>query len=186
MEKQLDISEIERLEFRADAIYKIKISTVKGTSLTIKASVGGEYAEQVVLDIKQRKNTLTIVPGYTPFFEKENDKLAAHKLQAIELEVLVPENIYVAIESKIASVFGFGNFKYFQAYLEDGDCILTDYNGNGFIQTKTGNVIVAVNPEVGIKAHTKTGKITGNPSTVHFYKLEIKTLSGAITILETN
>jgi len=31
MEKQLDVSGIERINFQADAIYKIKVTTVTGT-----------------------------------------------------------------------------------------------------------------------------------------------------------
>jgi len=92
----------------------------------------------------------------------------------------------VAIDSKLASVHGFGNFKYFQAYLEAGDCVLDNFTGDGFIQTKQGNVKVTVSPEVGIKAYSKMGKITGNSSSTHYHNLEINTLSGTITILETN
>lgn len=186
MEKQLDISGIARIDFQANGIYKLKIVTATTSTLTLKASIAGDYAEQVVLDIKQDDNALTIIPGYMPFFKKDNDKLAAHKVQAIELDVIVPENLSVAIDSNLASVYGFGNFKYFQAYLVDGTCTLKNFKGDGYIQTKNGNVVVATLPEVGITANSQTGKIIGNSGSKHFYKLEINTLSGGITILETN
>ncbi len=186
MEKQLDISEIERITFLGDKVYKIKITTVKSQLLTLRASIAGEYAENVVIDLKQAQNSLTITPGFTPFFAKDNDKLAAHKVLSIELEVLVPENRYVSIASKMASITGSGNFKYFQAYLEQGSCELQSFLGDGYILTKNGNVTVSTSNNVGVLAGSKTGLVKGKPYQEHFYKLEIKTVSGDITILGTN
>ena len=186
MEKHLDVTGIERIVFLADDVFKIKITTVNSTSLILRASVAGEHAENVVIDIKQTINSLTITPGFTPFFIQENDKLAAHKVMAIELEVLVPENRDVSISSKIASVACFGNYTYFQAYLDQGTCTLGTFKGDGMIQTKKGNVSVSASKDVGVLAFSKTGIMSGKPYQEQFYKLEIKTVSGDITILETN
>lgn len=186
MEKQLDASQIERILFQADAIFKIKISAVKSEIITLRASVAGDHAENVVIDVKQTLNTLTITPGFTPFFIPENDKHAAHKVIAIELEVLVPENRYVSVSSKLASLQYSGNFKYVQAYLEEGTCDLQKFTGDGIIQTKSGNVTVSTSQDVGVLADSKTGLVIGKSYQKQYYKLEIKTVSGDITILETN
>jgi hypothetical protein len=186
MEKQLDISEIKKIELFADAVFKIKITTSKTKTLTIHTTVEGEYAESVVLDIKRSLSTLTIMPGLTPFFIKKNDKLAAHKVMAIELELIIPENLYVTISSTLASLHCSGYYKYFQAYLESGNCDISTYQGDGFIQTKSGNIIVNSLEDVSVKTYSKSGLISGMTNKAQLYTLEIKTLSGDISILETN
>ncbi|EDM45494.1 hypothetical protein SCB49_06792 [unidentified eubacterium SCB49] len=186
MEKQIDVSGIERLEFYADAIYNIKIATAKSTSLIIRTHVEGEYAENVVLDIKQQNSTLNITPGFTPFFNRDNDKLAAHKVIAITLDVIVPENLFVTISSKIASLECHGNYQYFQAYLNQGTCVIKNFKGNGKINTKIGDISILNTQDVGILAISEKGIVTGRPYQEQFYNLKIKTVSGDITILETN
>ena len=186
MEKQINISGVERIEFLADAIYKIKITSIKTNTLVIRATVAGDAAENVVLELIKTPTSLTITPGFTPFFKLENDKLAAHKVMAIELEVLLPENLNVSVSSKMASLQCFGNFNYLQAYLEQGDCELKSFNGDGVIQTKNGDVTVNASQDVGVLAISKTGLVIGKPYQDEYHKLEIKTVSGAITILETN
>jgi hypothetical protein len=176
MEKQLDISEIKRIELFADAVFKIKITTSKTKTLTIHTAV----------DIKRSLSTLTITPGLTPFFTKKNDKLAAHKVMAIELEIIIPENLYVTIYSTLASLHCSGYFKYFQAYLESGNCNISTYQGDGFIQTKSGNIIINAIEDLSVQTYSKSGLISGKTNKAQLYTLEIKTLSGDISILETN
>jgi hypothetical protein len=186
MEKQLDISEIKRIELFADTVFKIKITTSKTKTLTIRAIVEGEYAESVVLDLKQSSSKLAITPGLSPFFTKKNDKLAAHKVMAIELELIVPENLYLTISSKLASLYCSGSFKHFQAYLESGTCEVSTFKGDGLVQTKSGNIIVHALEDVQVQAQTTSGLIIGKTNQAQLYTLKIKTLSGDITILETN
>ncbi len=186
MEKQIDISEIQRILFHADDVFSINIAAAPSSTMKIAASVAGENAENIVIDIKETSNTLTISTGFTPFFIQANDKLAAHKVMSIELDVWVPENLYVAIYSEIASVNCFGNFKYFQAYLDEGTCTISDFSGNGTIQTKRGDIALKDLKDVEIKASSKTGEIHGIVPENQLYQLDIKTVSGDITILETN
>jgi hypothetical protein len=186
MEKQLDISEIKRIDLFADVVFKIKVTTSKTKTLIIRTTAEGEYAENVVLDIKQSLSTLSIKPGMTPFFTKENDKLAAHKVMAIELELIVPENLYITISSTLASLYCSGNFKHFQAYLESGICEVSTFKGDGLVQTKSGNIIVHALEDVHVQAQTTSGLIIGQTNQAPLYTLEIKSLSGDITILETN
>jgi hypothetical protein len=186
MEKQLDVSDIERIDFQADAIYSIKVATVKTKTLIIRATVAGDAAENVVLDIKRTPTSLKITPGFTPFFRLKNDKLAAHKVMAIELEVLVPENRTLSISSKLASLQCSGNFKYLQAYLDLGTCDIKDFKGDGMIQTKKGNVTISTSENVGVLAISKNGLVSGKSYQKEFYTLEINSVSGDITILETN
>ncbi len=186
MEKQLDVSDIERIDFNADAIFNIKIATVKTNTLIIRATVAGDAAENVVIDIKKTPTSLKITPGFTPFFTQKNDKLAAHKVMAIELEVLVPENRTLSISSKLASLQCSGNFKYLQAYLDQGTCTIKNFTGDGLIKTKNGNTTVSTSQNVGVLATSKNGLVKGKSYQKEYYKLEINSLWGDITILQTN
>ncbi|RFN59311.1 hypothetical protein [Marixanthomonas ophiurae] len=184
LQKEFSASGFETLIIESDDVFTIDISAKKTDKIKINTHIEGEYYESVVLNTSEAHKTLTLSTGYTPFFKKENDKLAAHKVIAIDMVITVPENLKVEIRSKIASVTGKGTFKNMFIALENGQCLLKNFTGNATLYTKQGAITVYAKPDVSGQGLSKKGTILNELSKTGKYKITAESITGSITLLQ--
>ncbi len=182
MEKELDAANYSVIEINSDVIYHINISTENSDKIKITTHVEGENYENVVLSIKENDEQLNIEPMFTPYFEAKNDKLAAHKVLAIEMELRIPENLSIRINSSLSSVKAKGKFLSFEALLGDGNCILEEFIGNAAIKTKQGFIKVFAKHTVSGKAFSKKGKVFNALEKKGKFAIEAESLEGDISL----
>jgi len=185
LQKEFSASGFETLALHSDDVFTVNISTKKTDKITIQTHVEGEYYENVVVNTSEKNRILTVTTGYSPFFEKENDKLAAHKVIAIDMEITIPETMKVEIQSKIASVTGKGTFKNMFVALENGTCLLKKFKGNATLYTKKGAIVVHAKPNVTGEAVSKKGTILNELPKAGIYKIIAESITGSITLLQT-
>ena len=159
IERDFDATLINSIEINSDIINSILIHSDKTNHIKIIAKIEGEHYENVVLSMVEKGNILFLKPDYTPFFEAENDKLAAHKIQSIDLEITVPEDIEISISSIMASVTTQGKFKALKALLGSGNCNLQEFVGDAYLKTKTGSIVVSTKENIFGSAVSKKGII---------------------------
>jgi len=157
IKREFNAFEITTIEINSDIIYHINITSEKTNQIKINTQIEGENYENVVLSILEENETLKINTPYTPFFKVKNDKLAAHKLISIEMELIVPETIKIQIVAAISSLTTLGEFKELSADLEGGNCILNNFKGNALLKTKQGFITVYANKEIFGTAISKKG-----------------------------
>ena len=157
IERDFDATLINNIEINSDIINSVLIYSENTNHIKIIAKIEGENYENVVLSMVEKDNILFLKPDYTPFFEAENDKLAAHKVQSIELEIIVPEDIDISISSMMASVATKGKFKVLKAFLGNGNCNLQEFVGNAYLKTKTGSIKVSTKENIFGNAISKNG-----------------------------
>lgn len=183
--KEFSAEGIAAISIRADEVFNIEITSSITDQIEILAQVEGEYFENVTLPVTQENDVLNITTSYSPYFEKDNDKLSAHKLIAIELKITIPENFSVSIISKIASVVGSGRYKNFSVGLDSGNCTLVHFLGNGNLQTKQG--FIAVSAKIGVTADciSKHGEIKNQLPKSGKYLIKAESIEGDITLSRT-
>jgi len=188
IKREFNTSGISIIEITSDVIYHITIRSEKTNSIKIKAQIEGENYENVVLSILKKHNSLQINTPFTPFFEVKNDKLAAHKLISIELELIVPDTLEIKIKSAIASLTTSGSFKEISANLEGGNCQLNNFKGNATLKTKQGFITVYANKEVVGRAVSKKGTVVNELSTKRSnnskYRIEAQSFKGNISVFQ--
>ena len=183
-EKVFEASGINSLIINSDSIFTVYITSKKTNKITVKTKVAGETYENVVLNTAEENGKLIITIGYSPFFKAENDKLAAHKVIAIDMEIVIPERLQIEIISKIASVITKGTFNKIITRLENGNCELIDFYGNALLQSKVGSIKVSAKTNVaGIAVSTK-GTIINNLKKEGKYLIEAESIEGSITLLQ--
>ena len=157
IERDFDATLINSIDINSDIINSVFIHSEKTNHIKIIAKIEGEHYENVVLSMVEKDNILFLKPDYTPFFEAENDKLAAHKVQSIDLEITVPENIEISISSMMASVSAKGKFKALKVLLVNGNCNLQEFVGDAYLKTKTSSIKVSTKENIFGKAVSKKG-----------------------------
>ncbi|MFT5248524.1 MAG: hypothetical protein ACI93P_000237 [bacterium] len=164
IEREIDANLINSIEINSNSIHRILIVSEKSNSIKIRTRIEGEHHENVVLSLVEKENILFLKSAYSPFYKAENDKLAAHKVQSIELELIVPESMEISILSTIASVTTKGKFKAISVKLERGNCILKEFIGDANLKTKEGFISVTTSDKILGNAFSKNGKINNELS----------------------
>ncbi|WP_339701208.1 hypothetical protein [uncultured Marixanthomonas sp.] len=185
LQKEFSALGFETLIIESDDVFTIDISAKKTDKIKIRTHIEGENYESVVVNTSEAHKTLTLSTGYSPFFKKENDKLAAHKIIAIDMIVTIPESMQVEIRSKIASVTGKGAYDNFFVALENGTCLLNNFKGNATLYTKEGAITVYAKPVVTGQAVSKKGTTLNQLPKTGKYKINAESITGSITLLQT-
>lgn len=185
LEKQLDASETTQLLIASDMINLISITSEKTDQIKIITKIAGENRENVILTTFEENNKLTIGTGFTPYFEAENDKLAAHKVISVEMQITIPDFLIVEIDTKIASVDVAGNYDVFRANLEYGNCELNDFLGHAMIKTVHGNILVYAPKNVSGRAFSNKGSVINYLPGNAKYTIIAESRDGDISLFQT-
>ncbi len=164
IEKEIDATLINSIEINSDLVNSITVFSSNTNVIKVTTKIEGEHYENVILSLIEKDHKLYINPDFTPFFEADNDKLAAHKVQSIEMNLLIPERLELSIKSKIASVQSNGSFNSIFVILENGNCTLREFIGNAVIKTNIGFIAVYAKEKIFGEALSKKGIIINNLS----------------------
>ncbi len=185
LQKEWDQADVTTLIIDSDEVFTIDITASKTQKIRVYTSVEGETYESVVLRVAEKGNTRTIRTAYSPYFNKKDDKLAAHKVLAIDMIIEVPEGMSVEVRSAIASVSASGVFKELRVGLEDGNCDIANFLGNAALHTRQGAINVRALPGVRGTAVSKRGTVVNNLPGVGAYRVVAESVDGAISLLPT-
>ena len=141
LQKEFDAAPFTSVVINGHEASLIKVISEKRETIKINLNIEGEYHESVLLEVFQQNEALLVAPAFTPFFERHNDKLAAHKVLSVTLEIKVPKDLFVSITSKNAFIEGMGTFGFFYAETDGGAVTLDSFIGDGDIKTSTGTFL---------------------------------------------
>jgi hypothetical protein len=185
VEKQLDATGFERLIISSALISRLTIISEATNQIRIVNKVEGENYENVIITTSEENKTLKIGASYYPYCIAENDKLAAHKVMSVDIELTIPNFLYVEVDTSIATLSVTGNYLNFQAYLEDGNCELNNFLGNAIIKTKKGNIKVAAKENVSGRAFSTYGTVVNYLPGKAKYTVIAESQNGDISLLQT-
>ncbi len=184
VEQTFDIEGLKAIVIDSDLIFKITMHTQPVTFIQLNTVVDGETYASTLVNTKVVDDRLEIRTGRTPDFTPFNDKLSAHKVLSIELEMIIPENMNVDIRSTLAEVNLNGLYGKLQIDLGRGGLI-----GRGVrfresvINTMSGNITIALT-EANVTALSRNG--SRNVATVFNEgpPCIIQTIHGDIDVLQ--
>ena len=180
-----DAATIDSIAIDGNGIYKINIQTAATKSISIIATIDGETYENIVITSKQSLNEITFGVGSTPGFIPKNDKLAAHKIIAIELKVIVPENKNITVNSDIATFEGSGVFRHLSVILTQGSCMVNNFKGNGVFYSLLGDLKIQTLPEVSGTAISQYGVVENTLRKHQKFEIRAESTHGNIYLTQT-
>ncbi len=144
-EQTFDAKDIKALYINSDAVFKISIATQAIPEISVSTLIDGETYESSLVHIQRLDQRLEISTGRTPDFTPFNDKLSAHKVLSIELEIVIPEQMDVTIRSTLAETQLVGQFNNLQIDLGRGGLIGKEIRfRESAINTISGNVTLSL------------------------------------------
>ena len=174
-------NDVHTLFFNLNDVFQVTIHTIQQQHIKITARSEGEYANYFVLDEIQEGETFTITGDISFIFPDFQDKLSAHKVHAISVDVWLPKNLQVVLQSDIANVSISGNFESFRADLSSGNCFLTQISGKITASSVSGNIVLYANAG-NLITETNIGTISKIKLTAGASSYVLKTNKGDITV----
>ena len=178
-----DAQGITSIAIDSDEIFKIAIQTTKTEKITIATQIEGESYESTLLNTAVVANDLVITMGKTPDFIPFNDKLSAHKVLSIELEISIPEGFDIQINSALAAVHIEGSVGNIYCSLGRGGCELSDirFRESIVITTISGNIYMK-SPPAQIHAQSRNGKVVIPQDLMGTKSVTLATIYGYIVV----
>jgi len=185
MEKSWDASSIEHFEIISDEVYRITIISKATNRIYVRTKVEGEHSENVAVLVSEENKTLSLSSDFTPFFIMKNDKLAAHKVISIEMEIIIPYDMEVWVKGAIASVETVGAFRKIQLDLRNGNCVLNNFKGNAQLNSRNGNITVFARETGVFEVKSRTGSIKNELPNTGRFLIKAESVNGDITLLKS-
>lgn len=183
-QESIDARNIAVLKIDIDEVYQIKLIAGKTDFISIKTHSEGEYFRDIVLNTSVKNDELSITAEYPEKLAGGYDKLSAHKVFSLEIEIELPEDMEVIISSNLASVIAKGNFESFYADLKQGYCNLLEFSGAAVINTYKGDILVETSSG-NIEANTRNGKLDLPDFLAGQIPLRLTSIDGDIQVRKT-
>ncbi len=174
----------ETIQIDSRYCYRIDLQTTTSNEVEVSASMEGEYAKDLLISIKENGTTVMIGADFQPLFVDPNDKLSAHKVVSIALQVRVPEYKNVAVYGTNTNVYSSGKYENLDITLSDGRCTLQDVSESVTVTTQKGNILLAT-PKGEIVAESTYGKVNGESIPFGHNLFVLKTIEGDIFLTKT-
>ena len=114
IEKSLVNKNVRFFYIDSSLAYQLILDTNLSGEIGLRASIEGEYQNEIVLNVQESGSDLFISPAFSPEYQFKNDKLSAHKVISISLEISVPENLSVHLTGTSTNVKAKGVYKLLQ------------------------------------------------------------------------
>jgi len=176
--------EIGEIKIDSDEVYLITIHSVETSEISIATHSEGEYYNDIILKSEVRNGQLLLSTEYPEILTGGYDKLSAHKVFSLEIELEIPENMEVVINSNIASLVANGNYKSVYAGLQQGYCQLLNFSGSAVINTFKGDILVETFGGI-INAESRHGKVTKPEFLTGRQPIRLTTIDGDIMVRKT-
>lgn len=180
IQKQWTNSSIEKVSIVSDKIFAIRVVTHAKTEIQLEATIAGDFSESIVLEASEGNSILSLDVGYRPYFKEVNDKLAAHKVMAVEFDLYLPKSFALEVVSNTSSLEINGPLQRLDAQLQDGIISLRSFEGNASLQTKSGTINVLASKITTGEAFSASGTIENTLSNKGFFKIKARTENGDI------
>ena len=181
VKKSIIDTSISSYQIDASNCFSINIQTVDTDEIVVEATIDGEYRNDLVLNVKEEGTSVVVSAGFQPNFKNPNDKLSAHKVVSIALEIQLPEYKNVRIFGTNSNIKVTGFYENLKITLNDGYCQLSRVEGKANVTTQSGDIIVK-SKSAEISANSKYGKIATNLIPNGNTKYNLNTVTGNILL----
>ena len=176
--------QISFIQIDSQYCYRIDVKTSKTEEVKVSASIEGEYAKDLLITIEESGTTALISAGFQPLFINPNDKLSAHKVVSIALQISVPEYKNVAIFGTNCDVYAEGKYENLNVTLSDGRCTLTNVSETVEVVTQKGDIWLKA-PSGDILAETSYGHVEDETIPFGPNQFVLKSVQGNIHLIKT-
>ena len=175
---------ISSIQINSQYCYQVDLNTVNTNEINVEAEIEGEYSKDLVITIEENETTVLISAGFQPNFNNPNDKLSAHKIISIKLNITVPNDKRVFVYGTNSNVTMKGNYENLKVKLLDGNCSIDNVGDRVEVTTQKGNILLIAD-NGNIMAESTYGKVVKEYIPQGQNQYSLKTIEGNINLRKT-
>ena len=172
------------IQVDAQYCYRIDLKTEPTDEVHVSAIMEGEYARDLLVSIEQSGTTAVIRTDFQPNFVNPNDKLSAHKVISIALEISVPEYKNVDVFGTKTNLYATGKYKDLKITLSDGRCTLRNISESVTVSTQKGDILLSA-PSGDVISESTYGSVQKESIPFGDNRFFLKTVEGDILVTKT-
>lgn len=179
VKKTIISHDVTSIQIDAKNCFEIRTATSESNEIRIEAIIDGEYRNDLILKLREKGTSILVSAGFAPNFKGFNDKLSAHKVISIALQITAPQLRNVQVDGTNCNVIAKGIYEQLNITLNDGSCTLKDVSASVTATTQSGDINVH-SKGAEISATSKFGTVKRNdikPGKNHFV---LRTTTGNI------
>lgn len=169
------------IQIDASNCFEINIENADSDIMIVSAIIDGEYKNDLVLSVKEEGTTVLVSAGFQPNFKNPNDKLSAHKVVSIALNIRVPKNKNVNVFGTSCNVAVIGDYEKLKVTMNDGICSFFNVYGSVDVFTQSGNILIE-SEAATIDCKSKYGIVDGELIPNNENQFYLRTITGDILI----
>lgn len=178
-QKTIKASAIDAIAIDLRFIQKLNVVTDSSDQILIKTFSEGEYRDDLIVIAKEEDSWLEIYPQWIPTFINPNDKLSAHKVRALSLEVVLPEGKTLEVRGEHAVVDVTGHYQKLFLRLGSGSVHMSHDSESSDVRTSTANVFLTI-PSGDVHAESEIGQVIGTIPYNSQYYYQVSSKQGSI------
>lgn len=182
--KVFNAENLNSIILNSDEVYRVVVKTAPVNSITIRSIADGEYFNDISLESEVNQSSLILRSRFREILQSGFDKLSAHKVFAMEVQLEIPEGIKLEIKSNVTSVFINGDYDEVLIQLKTGSAFLEDFTGNAVINTYEGNIDIQTQ-NARYEANSRHGKVILPDSGPGDHLIKLTSINGNIKVQET-
>ncbi len=179
-----EAGDVKTIILATDEVYKIMVKTAPVETITVKTLAEGEYYNEIGLNSEVIGNVLYLNSNFQEKLQGGFDKLSAHKVFAMEVEMLIPEGLELRINSNLATVHLSGEYEKILVQLKSGSSFLKNFSGDAVINTYNGNINVSTSNAL-VEAESRNGEVLLPPANGGIHQISLTSINGNIKVQET-
>lgn len=160
LHKTIVDSHVMSIVIDGENCYQLNLETSSSDELEINAKIEGEYSKDLVVHLENKGKSIWVSTGFQPNFVFPNDKLSAHKVISISLDVKIPEYKEVVVFGTSSNVFASGDYNKLTVKLSGGDCRLFEVGEEAEVTTQKGGIWLTTESGM-VNAVSDYGKVYG-------------------------
>lgn len=176
-------SKIENVVIDLNCVFTVKIYSAENNQIVIRTKSEGEYASHFILAKKEINKSIYIEEQIGFTFTALQDKLSAHKVHSIEVDIILPSHLITSVYTDIGNIYIEGNHKLLSTNSSFGNCYLKNVTGKFNINTINGDIDLSVQ-KGNISSYSKSGVITKQKIPTGLSNFVLKTVKGNINIVK--
>lgn len=184
VQKSINASAVDGIFIDSDQIFEIRVKTGSSSVILLESEIEGETFETVTLNTSIKEGLLVIETGRTAVYQHVDDKLAAHKVLSVVLNVVLPEGKQLWIDSSLASVEAEGQYDFINLNLSHGNCRLLDFRGSGIVNTQRGFIYVETK-NCSIDASSRNGTVDVQNVPMGKNHLSLASIDGSVAVVQS-
>ena len=180
--KTFDSSRAEEVHIDARFAYRVLLKTHDSDQIIVEARAEGEYGKDMVINLWQEASTVFISSNFHPDYQAKNDKLSAHKVLSVKLDISLPTGFDVSLSGGSVSVHAEGEYEFLDLVVDSGLCELKEVAGRVNVATMSGDILLNGGKGI-VKSISKYGTVESQSLKPGSSEYELNTVKGDISII---